>query len=86
MNEAPPSRPGYGYAWSRPLAPYARHSDGTLVPEGKPISNGWFAKLWRLPSLLIPAATAGWIVQGVSVAVWGTLLAAAVWIWRKAKP
>jgi hypothetical protein len=56
---------------------YARHSDGTLVPEGKPISNGPLARAFRLPSSMLPAGTPGAVVLGVNVAAWA-LVAVAV--------
>ena len=65
----------------------ARTTDGSLVAEGKPYGNGAIARVWRLPTLLIPrsVAVSATAATAVNLATWAAVAALAVWIVKRVR-
>lgn len=63
----------------------ARTPDGSVVAEGRPYSNGALARVWRLPTLLIPrsVAVSSTTASAVNLATWAAAAALAVWIVKR---
>lgn len=63
----------------------ARTPDGSVVAEGRPYSNGALARLWRLPTVLVPRSVtlSSTAATAVNVAAWAAVAALAVWIVKR---
>jgi hypothetical protein len=65
----------------------ARTPDGSLVAQGTPYGNGAIARVWRLPTLLIPRsfAVSATTATAVNLATWAAAAALAVWIVKRVR-